>query len=170
MLAVFAVTWVGVDAVAARFLALPGSDLGDRVGIWRDTLRIVKDFPLTGSGLDTYATAIPYYQTFELRTSFPWAHNDYLQLVAEGGVLVGIPLVVLAALFVRQIRRRLGEHSDSISYGIRVGAVIGLGAIALQELVDFSLQHPGHAALFAVLCALAVAPAPSISVQPRAGR
>jgi hypothetical protein len=169
VLAVFAVTWVGIDAVVARFLALPGSNLGGRVGIWRDTLRIVKDFPLTGSGLDTYATAIRYYQTFELRTYFPWAHNDYLQLAAEGGLLVGIPFAILVALFVRQIRHRLREENDSVSYGIRVGAVIGLGAIALQELVDFSLQHPAHAALFAVLCALATAPAPPISVPPHLG-
>ena len=169
-LAVVAVTWVGIDAVAARFLELPGSDLGGRVGIWRDTLRIVKDFPLTGSGLNTYATAIPFYQTFDLSTYFPWAHNDYLQLVAEGGLLVGIPFAILAALFVRQICRRLRENTDTISWGIRVGAVTGLGAIAIQELVDFSLQHPGHAALFSVLCAVAVAPRPRMFIPPRAAR
>jgi len=167
-LAVFAVTWVGIDAITVRFVALPGSGLGGRVGIWRDTLRIVMDFPLTGSGLNTYATAMLYYQTFGFPAYFPWAENDYLQLAAEGGVLVGIPCAVVAAVFVQQICRRLRENTDWVSWGIRVGAIIGLGAIALQELVDFSLQHPGHAALFSVLCALAVAPSPRVSVPPRA--
>jgi O-antigen ligase len=165
-LAVVAVTWVGIDAVTARFVALPGSGLGGRVGIWRDTLQIVKDFPLTGSGLNTYGTAMLYYQTFGFPAYFPWAENDYLQLAAEGGLLVGIPFAVLAAVFVQQICRRLRENTDRVSWGIRVGAMTGLGAIALQELVDFSLQHPGHAALFSVLCALAVALPPRMSFPP----
>jgi O-antigen ligase len=158
-LAVFAVTWVGTDAVAARFLALP-SDLGGRLAIWRDALRIIRDFPLTGSGLNTFGTAMLYYQSFGFPNYFPWAHNDYLQLAAEGGLLVGIPLAILVVLFVREIRVRLRENSDGLIYAVRVGAVIGLVAIALQEFVDFSLQLPGNAALFSVLCALAVAPAP----------
>jgi O-antigen ligase len=175
-LAVLAVTWVGLDAVAARFLALPGSDLGGRVGIWRDTLTIVRDFPMTGIGLNAYGTAMLYYQTFGLPAYFPWAHNDYLQLAAEGGFLVGIPIAIVSVLFVRQIRSRFREHTDWVSYAIRVGAVTGLGAIAMQELVDFSLQLPGNAALFSVLCALAVAPArplffpPSVSPHVQAGR
>src|SRR5207247_1578762 len=75
---------VGVDAVATRFLALPGSGLGGRVAIWRDTLTIIRDFPWTGSGLNSYGTAMLYYQTFGFPAYFPWAHNDYLQLAAEG--------------------------------------------------------------------------------------
>ena len=169
-LAGFTVTWVGIDAVATRFLALPGSGLGGRLAIWRDTLTIIRDFPWTGSGLNTYGTAMLYYQTFGFPAFFPWAHNDYLQLAAEGGLLVGIPIAILAALLVRQIRSRLRENTDWMSYAIRVGAVTGLGAIALQECVDFSLQLPANAALFSVLCALAIAPAPPVSVPPRAAR
>jgi O-antigen ligase len=165
-LGVFAVTWVGTDAVAARFLALP-ADLGGRVGIWRDALRILKDFPLTGSGLNTFGTAMLYYQSFDLPNYYPWAHNDYLQLAAEGGLLVGIPLAILVVLFVRQIRARLSEHTDWLVYGVRAGAVIGLVAIALQEFVDFSLQLPGNAALFSLLCALAVAPGPPMFFPPQ---
>src|SRR5947209_7003470 len=129
-LAGFTVTWVGIDAVATRFLALPGSGLGGRVAIWRDTLTIIRDFPWTGSGLNSYGTAMLYYQTFGFPAFFPWAHNDYLQLAAESGLLVGIPIAILAALLVRQIRSRLRENTDWMSYAIRVGAVTGLGAIA----------------------------------------
>jgi hypothetical protein len=39
---------------------------------------------------------------------------------------------------------------------VRVGAVTGLAAIALQETVEFSLQMPGNAVLFAVLCGIAL--------------
>ena len=45
---------------------------------------------------------------------------------------------------------------DTETYWIRVGATTGLFAIALQEAVDFSLQIPGNAVLFALLCGMAV--------------
>jgi hypothetical protein len=41
-----------------------------------------------------------------------------------------------------------------------VGAVTGIASIALQETVEFSLQMPGNAALFAVLCGIALHRAP----------
>ena len=49
-----------------------------------------------------------------------------------------------------------GPSTSTTTYWIRVGAVMGLTAIALQETVDFSLQMPGNAALFAVLCGIAL--------------
>ena len=48
-----------------------------------------------------------------------------------------------------------------MAYWLRVGAVTGLVAIALQETVEFSLQMPGNAALCATLCGIALHRAPS---------
>ena len=85
------------------------------------------------------------------------AHNDYLQLLVEGGWLVTVPALVLIGLFAREVRRRFREGlDDRTGYWIRLGAVTGIIAIAFQEIVEFSLQMPGNAALFTVLCAIAV--------------
>jgi O-antigen ligase len=85
-----------------------------------------------------------------------YAHNDYVQLLAEGGVLVSLPAALLLALFVREVRRRFREDTpDRLTYWTRVGAVTGLLAIGFQEVVDFSLHMPGVAALFAVTAAVA---------------
>jgi O-antigen ligase len=85
------------------------------------------------------------------------AHNDYLQLLAEGGALVCIPVGLVMLTIGWTVRRRfLDETGDTAEYWIRIGAVTGLVAIALQEIGDFSLQMPGNAVLFAVLLALAV--------------
>jgi hypothetical protein len=55
------------------------------------------------------------------------------------------------------VRRRFREgRDDRTGYWIRLGAVTGLVAIAFQEIVEFSLQMPGNAAFFTVLCAVAV--------------
>jgi O-antigen ligase len=40
-------------------------DIGGRLGIWQDTLRIIQDFPLTGTGLNTYGIAMLRYQRGE---------------------------------------------------------------------------------------------------------
>src|SRR5207245_3943913 len=85
------------------------------------------------------------------------AHNDYMQLLAEGGLLVTVPVAVALVLFVHHVGRRLrADHENPAALWLRLGAVVGLLAIALQELVAFSLQIPGVASLFALLCGIAL--------------
>ncbi len=148
--------WGGVDAVIQRFQgATP--DIGGRLGIWQDTLRIIQDFPLTGTGLNTYGIAMLHYQTVPGGQLYIEAHNDYLQIVAEGGLLLGVPILIALALFIREIWRRFREGADDTrTYWLRAGAVTGLCAIALQEIGEFTLQMPGAAALFVVLAAIAI--------------
>jgi O-antigen ligase len=114
--------------------------------------------------------AIPY-STPGKDYHFREAHNDYLQLAAEGGLLVGVPATVVLWCVVAAIRRRVAEdRPDSSTYWVRVGAVTGLAAIALQSVVEFSLQMPGNAVLCVVLLAIAVhrQPAtPADDVRPR---
>ena len=153
-----AVLWAGVEAVGGEIGATWATafDAGGRVGIWRDTLRIVSDFPLAGTGLNTYGIAMLAYQTHGVDARAVEAHNDYLQLAAEGGLLLGVPVVVAAGVFAREVRRRFREaRDDTRTWWLRVGAVIGIAAVALQELVDFSLQMPGNAVLFVLLMAMA---------------
>jgi len=154
---VVAVGWGGVDAVGQRFSTATWSNVGGRLPIWQDTTRIIRDFPLTGTGLNTYGIAMLGYQTYLPDRRWIEAHNDYLQLVAEGGVLLGLPIIAAIFFLVREVRRRFREGADdTTTYWVRAGAVTGLMGIALQELVDFSLQMPGNVALFAVLAAIAV--------------
>lgn len=79
------------------------------------------------------------------------------QLLAAGGLIVGLPMLVTLAAFTREIRRRFREaQDDTITYWLRAGAVTGLVAIALQETVEFCLQIPGNAVVFTVLAAIAI--------------
>lgn len=148
---------VGLDQSIARFTDPGARDLGGRLPIWADTARIIRDFPLGGTGLNTYGTATLFYQTTLPDEHLREAHNDYLQLAAEGGLLLGIPIAAALALFVREVYQRFRDASDEVTvYWIRTGAVTGLVAVALQSIGEFSLQMPGNAALFAVLCAIAI--------------
>lgn len=152
-----AVVMGGADAVERRFSAASWENLDGRLDVWRDTLRIIDDFELTGTGLNTYGIAMLHYQTVKDGLHYIEAHNDYLQVVAEGGVMLGVPVLLLVAAIVVEVRRRFVERMDDTrTYWVRVGAVVAVIAIAFQSVFDFTLQMPGAAAMFVMLLAIAV--------------
>jgi O-antigen ligase len=161
--------WAGVDTIVGKVLEDQTSDsMGGRLNAWSDTIRIIRAFPLAGTGFGTYGTAMTVYQTGGRQVHFQEAHNDYLQLAAEGGLLVGVPVLIAIGIFIREVRRRFQEAPKvGTTYWLRVGAVIGLVSIAAQSLVEFSLQMPGNAALFAALAAIALHQSPRLRSTPR---
>jgi O-antigen ligase len=156
VLVISAVAWAGVDRAVDRF-GHASSDAGGRFSAWSDTINIIRDFPVFGTGVGTYGLAMLVYQTSGRDVMYAEAHNDYLQLVAEGGLLVAVPAAVVVGLIVYVIRRRLkSQDDDTLTYWTRVGAVAGLAGIAAQSVVEFSLQMPGNRVLFVLLLALAM--------------
>lgn len=168
-LAVFlggAIVWAGTDATIGRFL-LARADSPGRLVAWQDTLRIIRDFPWFGTGLGTYGQAMLVYQTANRPVMYAQAHNDYLQVVAEGGALVAVPAAVALGLVVAGIRRRCIASADApLTLWIRAGAVAGLVGIAAQSAVEFSLQMPGNTVLFVLLLAIALHRPPTDVRQP----
>jgi len=162
--------WAGLDTVTDKFvISGDGQGLGAQSGrilAWKDTLRIIRDFPLTGTGFNTYGRAMTVYQSGIRELHFQEAHNDYLQIAAEGGLLVGVPALAALLVFAWNVRRRFREApKEGTTYWLRVGAVIGLVAIGLQSIFEFSLQMPGNAALFAVLVAIALHQSPNLRAR-----
>jgi putative inorganic carbon (HCO3(-)) transporter len=165
--------WLAVLGTAAVFVlilvAIPRSvDLGmrfenprlvtttwTRQQIWRETLPIVRDFPITGTGVGTYPTAMLVYQQSDRRLFFNQAHNQYLQIAAEGGV--GLVLLMLWALVAFALLAARGLRSDRTPIlWVRTGAVAGIIGVFVQSIWETGLRLPANALLFAVLCALAV--------------
>jgi O-antigen ligase len=151
-----AVGWAGLNQTIDRFT--PASrDFASRMAAWRDTVRMIEGFPWAGVGMGAYGDAMLVYQTGSRDVQYLQAHNDYLQLAAEGGLLVGLPSLILLGVMLRQIRRRLTSgHDGTVTEWVRVGAIGGLVAIGAQSLVEFSLHMPGNNVMFVILMALAV--------------
>jgi len=148
-----AVARVDIPGLAGRF-AQSGSDVENRVRIWRDTLPLVSDFWLTGSGVGRYRTAMLLYQRADRVVQFNQAHNHYLQVLAEGGVvLLGLVLGGIRCL-TGAVREQLSADRSG-TYWIRAGAACGLTAVALQGLWETGLVMPANAALAAVVAAIA---------------
>jgi O-antigen ligase len=130
---------------------------------------VVRDFPFFGTGLNTYSDAMLFYQQRNPGVHLAQAHNDYLQVLAEGGLLVVIPASIAVTLIVLAIFRNLrAARPEARGYWIRAGAAVGLMAMAVQEVVEFSLQIPADALLFCTLAAVALTPL-HVRSSPRSG-
>jgi len=164
------VSWRGVDVLLMWFL--DERSLLSRLDAWRDGWAVVRDFPLLGTGLNTYSPAMLFYQVRNPGFHMAQAHNDYLQLLAEGGTVIGIAVVAVAVLMGRSIWWTLrAARAEARGYWVRAGATVGLVAIAFQELVEFTLQIPVNAFLFCTLAAIALTPVGTRAaggVRPRA--
>lgn len=127
-----------------------------RVQLWQDTLPAARDFWLTGSGLNSYGSLMMVQPRTDHSVQPREAHNDYLQLAVEGGVLVGLPALLLLAAFGRRLVLALRVPQDEGVWWIRMGAVAGICAMAVQEISEFSLQIPAVALLFCTCAAIAM--------------
>ena len=145
-------TQVGPVAIAGRFGASRVA-VADRLMIWHDTMPVLRDFWLTGTGVGTFLTSMSVYQRSSPGVIFNQAHNHYLQVAAEGGLLVGIPVALALAAFVRAAWRSL-EADRSGVFWIRAGAASGLCGVAIQSLWETGLTAPANAALAAALAAM----------------
>ena len=146
--------WADLPALRER-AAGTQSGLANRMTIWRETMPIVKDFWLTGTGAGTYQHAMYVYQRSERKVFFNQAHNHYLQVAAEGGIVLAGIVALATALCAAAARRRIARDASGLAW-IRIGAACGLGAVAVQSVWETGLVMPANAALAAVLAAIAV--------------
>jgi O-antigen ligase len=122
--------------------------------LWQTTMQMVKDHPLLGVGLGAYQFAYTRYDQGSGISRVEQAHNDYLQILADTGVLgVLVVLAFLALLFVRSFKAM--QTRDLLQRSIALGALAGCFGIAVHSFVEFNLQVTANAQLFLALAALA---------------
>jgi len=152
------VVYAGIDAVLARYEAITetGYIEKDRLPIWRDAWEMIDGHLILGRGLGTFQWSFPAYERLEPDVPAKYAHNDYLQALAEVGV-VGLALLVWTFLVAWRIAvRNLRQSDDPLARGIGLALIGALTATALQEITDFSLYIPATALLLAVLMGMNV--------------
>lgn len=155
--------WVGGDRLVTNFEAASselgstgGSDGASRNEIWRATLKLFAAHPLLGAGLGGYWIAITAYHNASGVLTPQEAHNDYLELLASGGLIgfaIGVWFVVS---IVRLARKNLWSNHGFIG-AARLGAVLGIAGIAAHSLLDFGLHLTSNAVVFLTLIMLATA-------------
>jgi len=150
-----AATFADVDALSVRLQSSISEGLVGRLSIWHQTVPVVRDFWLVGSGAATYQSVMVPYQTMSRLFYISHADNELLQIVAEGGLLLGLPVMLTLVGGVQLVARRLREDRTAI-FWLRVGAAAGMVAFFTQNMVEMTLRVPANAVLFAILAAIAV--------------
>jgi O-antigen ligase len=153
------VAWIGWRPLLERLHAWnnafdPLSDTRWRMTV--ATLRVWAAAPLTGWGFGAFQHAFPIFQERALQVGrFIYSHNDYAQLLAEGG-LVGLAAWIFAAVvFLVGAARGYGKASEE-SRLFFIGLSFALCAAALHSFVDFGLRRPANAFLLAAVLAMAL--------------
>lgn len=157
-----AVFFIDVDAWAVRLQESLSSETGalSRIAIWRETVPIIGDFWLTGTGAGTYSDAMTQYQqsrvwvgSMQRWAHFNNAHSHYLQVATEGGLLLAIPAA--AALLQLLTLGRLAVRADTGEmFWVRAGAAASLAGLAVQSVWEVALVMPANAVLCGVLAGL----------------
>jgi O-antigen ligase len=116
---------------------------------------MARDFWRTGVGVGAFKRGMLVYQQGPRFVFFNHAHDEYLQILAEGGVpLAAVAAVALVAGW-REILSRLRADTTSM-FWIRAGAASGIVAIGVQSIWHVGLRMPAAGVLFAIVAALAL--------------
>jgi len=154
LVVVFAVILIGIRPVIERFsFAALAHEV--RPVYFKNTAAIIKDFPIAGTGLGTYFYAYPMYEKKYSGDLLDHAHNDYLELLAESGIVAGGLMIVVAFGALIWLFARWTRRNDHLVRGVGLGCLVGIASILIHSLTDFNLHITANAVLFVTLYALA---------------
>jgi O-antigen ligase len=129
-----------------------------RLGVWGDALRLTASSPFLGSGLAAFEDAFPRFKTAAGDQRVQHAENDYVELLAEGGLVGGALAGVLVASLLLAGLRGVRAEPHRAARGLRSGALAGVAALLVHSAFDFNLRIPSNALLFCLLAAMVVRP------------
>jgi O-antigen ligase len=157
------VAWLGGDqlstGVETATVEMAGVDpTEEHVGsrrrdIWRATWSMFKAHPIAGAGLGAFWAEVPAFHDASGASTPQQAHNDYLELLASGGILGAVLLIWFAVALIREARQNV-RVSEGFQRAVSLGAVIGLVGVGVHSIVDFGLHITINALVFVVLVAI----------------
>ena len=144
---------VPIGLLLAAFLVLAPARMGERLtggdlsfaarlDIWRETLTLIAHYPLFGCGLGGFESGVQLYRAALPDFRVDFAHNDYLQILAEAGLAGGIAAGAFLLTGIRTAVQALPFPTG------RAAACSGL-ALLVHGLADFNLYIPANLLTFA---------------------
>ncbi|PYS84238.1 MAG: hypothetical protein DMF70_05660 [Acidobacteria bacterium] len=112
-----------------------------------------KAHPITGAGFGGYGAEVPLFHQASGRLTPQQAHNDYLEVLASGGIAGVALLIWFAVVTVRQARDALSA-TDGFQRAVASGAIIALVGVAVHSMVDFGLHITANSLVFVALLAI----------------
>ncbi len=154
-----AITWFGWDPILARFnktFTETGALTDGRMLVFKDCIPFIKDFFFTGSGFGTFIHAFPQYSTLPSTAIYDHAHNDYIELLTDGGV-VGFSLVAsFVIILFRHGLQKLAIRREPYSVLLIIGGLTAIFSFLIHSFSDFNMHIGANGLYFFFLCGVLV--------------
>ncbi len=154
------VGWYSWEPILERFTSIIDDATGrikdDRLLIWADSLRILAEFPITGTGLGTFVDIFPRYKTIPDGLLYEHAHNDFLELLTDGGVLTAVLALWFIITILKKGYRNILLRQDKVAVVLAIGVLSGLVGLFVFSIFDFNLHNGANGLYFAFFCGLLV--------------
>ncbi|KPK99164.1 MAG: hypothetical protein AMJ95_00970 [Omnitrophica WOR_2 bacterium SM23_72] len=125
------------EGMKSLFSLKRGSSSLERITLWRQSLTIVEDFPLFGSGLNTYTNVIKKYLAFEGGGMYP--HNSFLHMAAELGMIGLTAFILLLVSLFQLVFRELKKKHDALILSVSCG-ILGFLVLSFFDTHLYALQ------------------------------
>ena len=125
----------GFDDVRGKVISDENYAILERFAHWRAALSMANDLPWFGVGFGNYEVAYPRYELMNWRFALGHAHNYYLNLLAETGV-VGLSGYLLAWTLIFGLILRGLRHQAGFGRGLALGLLGACVHLSMHSLFD----------------------------------
>lgn len=152
-----AVILLGGDAPLSRGIGFTNqADVSSgRLHFWSVAWQTFRDNPIIGAGLDSFGMAFPRYDTWNGNSRVEQAHNEYLQMLADTGIMGFICVAAFIFLLFKQGLQKIGAEQSHFRRSLAVGALAGCFGILIHSFFDFPLRTSSNAFFFLLFAVFA---------------
>ncbi|MBP6004825.1 MAG: O-antigen ligase family protein [Pyrinomonadaceae bacterium] len=152
------VMFLGENNALIRSIGLSGAEdiTSGRTHFWKIALRIFLDHPILGAGLDAFGVAFTRYDTWPGVFRVEQAHNDYLQTLADAGIIGFACICGFIFLVFKKGLASIANAREDYHRTAAIGALAGCFGILIHSFFDFPLRTPANAFFFLTLVVVAV--------------
>ncbi|OGW83750.1 MAG: hypothetical protein A3C47_01625 [Omnitrophica bacterium RIFCSPHIGHO2_02_FULL_51_18] len=125
-----------------------------RLRIWQAAIGLISQNFWLGTGPGTFGDAVLFFKAEPFHGRPVHAHNDYLELMADGGIFVFLAFLVLFFAVMRKGWRLFHETEKRSKLGLAAGVLTSGMALAIHSTVDFNFHVPANAVYFTAVAAL----------------
>ncbi len=162
MLASLAISWFGWDQILDRFARLKNAQgviYESRLDFWKDSKQIIDDFTATGSGLGTFIHIYPPYKSIIDNRTLSHAHNDYIELLVEGGIISFFLIAAFLFVLFYKTHRIFLTRRDAFSIYLYLGSLTAVISILIHSFTDFNMHIGANGLWFFFVAGLGVSSA-----------
>ena len=149
---ILVIGWLGATPVIEKVTSIKAEILsryfGGRLPIWQGTTQMIKDYPVFGTGLGAFNYVFPKYKPVNVMWKhYTYAHSDFLELLAETGIIFFLISVFFGIYTVYYIFRRFNAGKNPRVVSMSIGFFGALTGIFIHSFAEFNLKIPAIAIL-----------------------